>query len=141
MSPADLEAAVVEPAERVGAQVERALVAELVNAVVDEPAALPSLQFTLYELAERTPERRLSLAAYRELGGVDGAIASRAELMYCALDDAERAAVRQMFEQLVVVSAEGEPTRRRVDARRVVGRRRPTSRWTPPSTAGPRPGC
>ena len=75
MSPADLEAAVVEPAERVGAQVERALVTELVNAVVDQPAALPSLQFTLYELAERTPERRLSLAAYRQLGGVDGAIA------------------------------------------------------------------
>ena len=114
MSPADLEAAVVEPAERVGAQVERALVTELVNAVVDQPAALPSLQFTLYELAERTPERRLSLAAYRQLGGVDGAIASRAEMMYSALDDAERAAVRQMFEQLVVVSAEGEPTRRRV---------------------------
>jgi Novel STAND NTPase 1 len=114
MSPTDLEAAVVEPAERVGAQIERALVTELVNAVVDQPAALPSLQFTLYELAERTPERRLSLAAYRQLGGVDGAIASRAELMYSALDDAERAAVRQMFEQLVVVGAEGEPTRRRV---------------------------
>ena len=77
MSPADLEAAVVEPAERVGSQVERALVAELVNAVVHEPAALPSLQFTLYELAERSPERRMSLAAYRDLGGVDGAIASR----------------------------------------------------------------
>ena len=114
MSPADLEAAVVEPAERVGSQVERALVAELVNAVVHEPAALPSLQFTLYELAERSPERRMSLAAYRELGGVDGAIASRAELMYSALDDDERAAVRHMFERLVVVGAEGEPTRRRV---------------------------
>ena len=84
MSPAELEAAIVEPAERVGGQVERALVAELVSAVVDEPAALPSLQFTLYELAERSPDKRLTLAAYRELGGVDGAIASRAELLYRA---------------------------------------------------------
>ena len=114
MSPAELEAAVVEPAERVGGQVERALVAELVSAVVDEPAALPSLQFALYELAERSPDKNLTMAAYRELGGVEGAISSRAELLYRSLDDAERSSVRQMFERLVVVSAEGEPTRRRV---------------------------
>ena len=121
MLPADLEAAVVGPAERVGGEVERALVAELVSAVVDEPAALPSLQFALYELAERNPDDRLTLAAYRELGGVDGAIASRAELLYRALDDAERAAVRQMFERLVVVSAEGEPTRRRANRAELSG--------------------
>jgi Novel STAND NTPase 1 len=66
MSAAELEAAVVGPAERVGARVEPALVAELVAAVVDEPAALPSLQYTLYELAERSPDRCLTLAAYRE---------------------------------------------------------------------------
>jgi WD40 repeat protein/DNA-binding SARP family transcriptional activator len=113
MSPSDLEAAIVEPAGRVGARVDRALVAELVSAVADEPAALPSLQFTLYELAERSPDGALTLAVYRELGGVDGAIAGRAEMLYTSLDDAERAAVRRMFERLVVVGAEGEPTRRR----------------------------
>ena len=113
MSPADLEAAIVEPAERVGGRVERSLVAELVSAVVDEAAALPALQYTLYELAERSPTKRLELAAYRELGGVGGAIASRAERLYSSLDDGERIAVRRMFERLVVVGAEGEPTRRR----------------------------
>ena len=35
MSPAELEAAIVEPVERVGGRVERALVAELVSAVVE----------------------------------------------------------------------------------------------------------
>ena len=109
------------PVERVGGRVERALVAELVSAVVDEPAALPSLQFALYELAERSPDKRLTLAAYRELGGVDGAIASRAELLYSSLDDDERAAVRRMFERLVVVGAEGEPTRRRAARAELVG--------------------
>ena len=64
--------------------------AELVSAVVDEPAALPSLQFALYELAERSPDKNLTMAAYRELGGVEGAISSRAELLYRSLDDAER---------------------------------------------------
>ena len=53
MSAAELEAAIVGPAERVGDLVEPALVAELVGGVLHEPAALPSLQFTLYELAER----------------------------------------------------------------------------------------
>ena len=59
------------------------------------------------------PTKRLELAAYRELGGVGGAIASRAERLYSSLDDGERVAVRRMFERLVVVGAEGEPTRRR----------------------------
>ena len=113
MAASDLEAAIVGPAHRVGGGIEPALVAELVNAVIDQPAALPSLQFTLYELAERSPDRNLTLAAYRELGGVSGAIASRAEALYQSLEDAERAAVRHMFERLVVVGAEGEPTRRR----------------------------
>ena len=144
MAPAELEAAIVEPVERVGGRVERALVAELVSAVVNEPAALPSLQFALYELAERSPDKRLTLAAYRDLGGVDGAIGSRAELLYTSLDDDERAAVRQMFERLVVVGAEGEPTRRRAAACRAVQpRRRPDRRRRrrsvgPGATAHPR---
>jgi WD40 repeat protein/DNA-binding SARP family transcriptional activator len=114
MSAAELEAAVVRPLERVGGHVEPALVAELVGAVLHEPAALPSLQFTLYELAERSPDRDLTLAAYRELGGVDAAIAARAEALYRSLDDAARGGVRRLFERLVVVGTEGEPTRRRV---------------------------
>ena len=113
MSAAELEAAIVGPAERVGAGVEPALVAELVGSVLREPAALPSLQFTLYELAERSPDRTLTLAAYRELGGVDGAIAARAEDLYRSLDDAARSGVRRLFERLVVVSTDAEPTRRR----------------------------
>jgi WD40 repeat protein len=113
MSAAELEAAIVGPAERVGGRVEPALVAELVGAVLHQPAALPSLEFTLYELAERSPDRNLTLTAYRELGGVDGAIAARAEELYRSLDDPARDGVRRLFERLVVVGAESEPTRRR----------------------------
>ena len=113
MSAAELEGAIVGPAARVGARVEPALAAELVGAVLHEPAALPSLQFTLYELAERSSDGNLTLAAYRELGGVDAAIAARAEELYRSLDDPARDGVRRLFERLVVVGAEGEPTRRR----------------------------
>jgi WD40 repeat protein/DNA-binding SARP family transcriptional activator len=112
MSAAELEAAIVEPAERVGRRVDRALVAELVGAAVDEPAGLPSLQFALFELAERS-DGDLVLEGYRQLGGLSGAIASRAEALYRSLDDDDRTAVRRLFNQLVVVNADGEPTRRR----------------------------
>ena len=95
MLPSDLEAAIVEPAERAGSSVERALVTELVREVADEAAGLPSLQFTLYELAERSPGKSLDLTAYREFGGIGGAIASRAERLYSSLDDDEHLAVRQ----------------------------------------------
>jgi hypothetical protein len=114
MSAAELEAAIVGPVEGAGGGVQPALVAELVGAVLHQPAALPSLQFTLYELAERSPGRNLTLAAYRQLGGLDAAIAARAEELYGSLDDRARGAVRRMFERLVVVGVEGEPTRRRV---------------------------
>jgi WD40 repeat protein len=113
MLPAEVEAAVVEPARRVGRTVERALAAELVGSLAREPAALPALQFVLFELAERSADGTLTLAAYRAIGGIDGAIATRAEELYLSLDDTDRRQVRELFERLVVVDADGEPTRRR----------------------------
>ncbi|HKJ56026.1 MAG TPA: BTAD domain-containing putative transcriptional regulator [Nitriliruptoraceae bacterium] len=110
MTAAQLESTITGPADRVGLAVEPALAAELVAAVVDQPAAMPSLQFTLHELAARDHER-LSLAAYHDLGGAGGAIASRAEALYDSVDD-EHDLVRHVFEQLVVLGPEGEPTRR-----------------------------
>jgi WD40 repeat protein/DNA-binding SARP family transcriptional activator len=113
MSPSELESAIVRPVVAHGATAEPALVAELVAAVADQAAALPALQFTLYELAERRPDRCLTLDAYRELGGVDRAIASRADRLYLSLDDHGRALVRSVFEQLVVIDVESEATGRR----------------------------
>ena len=113
MSPSDVEAAIVEPARRVGRDVERSLAAELVGELAKEPAALPALQFALFELAESSPDGRLTQAAYNELGGIEGAIAWRAEQLYRSLGDGERSQVRTLFEGLVRVGPEGEPTRRR----------------------------
>ncbi len=113
MTAAELEAAIVAPAQRVGRRVEGALVAELVDAVGREPAGLPALQFTLYELSDRGADV-LRLADYRQLGGLGGAITARAEHLYCSLDADEQTLIRSVFEQLVVLSADGVPTRNRV---------------------------
>ncbi len=113
MAPVGLEAAIVRPLEAIGARAEPALVAEMIAAVADQPAALPSLQFTLFELAQRRADRCPTLEDYRNLGGVAAAIASRAENLYLSLDEAGRAATRRLFERLVVFGADGEATSRR----------------------------
>ena len=57
-----------------------------------------------------TPSRS---SAYRLLGGIDGAIAARAEQLFRSLGADQQLAVQRLFERLVVVNPDGEPTRRR----------------------------
>jgi WD40 repeat protein/DNA-binding SARP family transcriptional activator/tRNA A-37 threonylcarbamoyl transferase component Bud32 len=115
LSAAELEQAVREPAERVGVALEPGLVAEMVAEVQDQPGTLPLLQYALTELFERRQQATLTLRAYREVGGVAGALARRAEALYEGLNEAGRAAARQLFLRLLTVGEEGaEDTRRRV---------------------------
>ena len=51
--------------------------------------ALPLLQFTLEQLFERHSDHRLTLAAYREIGGVKGALSQHTERTYVALPSEE----------------------------------------------------
>jgi hypothetical protein len=46
---------------------------------------LPLLQFTLDQLFQKRNGRQLTLSAYRELGGVKGALTSKAEETYAAI--------------------------------------------------------
>ena len=121
MSASSIDSAIVRPLASIGATAEPALVSELVTAVADQPAALPSLQFTLFELAERRRDRCLSLDDYRQLGGVDAAIASRAETLYRGMNGEGRETIRRVFEQLVVIGVDGEATGRRSDRTRLIG--------------------
>jgi len=103
--------AVVEPARAAGLAVEDDVLGELITAGRD---SLPALQFTLFELAERA-EDRLSSADLAELGGLDGAIAHRAEALVASLDeDAERgrSKLRALFRHLIGLDEQGHPVRR-----------------------------
>ncbi len=106
----ELEQAISEPARRVGVTVEAGLLAELVADTEGQPAALPLLQFTLAELFDRRDGAALTLAGYRALGGVAGAIARGAEEAYATLDAGGRDEARQLFLRLV----EPDGGRRRV---------------------------
>ncbi|HEY8117112.1 MAG TPA: BTAD domain-containing putative transcriptional regulator, partial [Actinomycetota bacterium] len=114
MSPEELERAIVAPAERAGLAVEPRLLAAMIADVVDRPGALPLLQFTLTELAERREDGVLTLVGYRRLGGVSGALARRAEQMFEGMNEGARDACRQVFLRLVTLGEGSEDTRRRV---------------------------
>ncbi len=116
LTPEEFERAISGPVDRVGVVAERALVAEMVADVSDRPGALPLLQYALTELFERRRGGALTLEAYREIDGIAGALARRAEDLYEGLSETEREAAKQMFLRLVV------PGEGRGDARRLVPR-------------------
>src|SRR5204863_3806032 len=79
-----------------------------------QPGALPLLQYALTELFERRTGRLMRLDAYRESGGVLGALARRADTIYTELDAPAQEATRQLFLRLITLGEGIEDTRRRV---------------------------
>jgi len=76
-----------------------------------EKDSLPMLQFTLNELYRRRSGQMLTQAAYRELGGLSGSIATTAELVLRTEAESARLAPR-LFRSLVSVDDAGNATRR-----------------------------
>ncbi len=115
LSADEFQRAIAAPAERIGITLEPQLVGEMVAEMLDQPGALPLLQYALTELFDRRVGSVVPAIAYRAIGGVSGALARRAEELYAALTSAEQRAARQLFLRLVTVGDEGaEDTRRRV---------------------------
>jgi serine/threonine protein kinase/DNA-binding SARP family transcriptional activator/WD40 repeat protein len=114
MSAPELHDAVVAPAARLGVVFEPGLDSTIVSEVANQPASLPLLQFTLAELFERRQGRVIPGAAYESMGGIAGAIASRAEDLYASLDVAGQDAARRLLLRLVIPGDGTEDTRRRV---------------------------
>ncbi len=107
----ELEQAITGPADRVGVPVEPTLIAALVADATANPASLPLLQYTLTELYDRRDGGSLTLAAYRELGGLAGSVSGRADAICDEIGDLD--AVRLLFERLVTPGEGAEDTRRR----------------------------
>ena len=92
------------------------------DAAAEAPEALPLLEFTLEELyCRRTDDGVLTFDAYEALGGLEGAIAQRAESVYQELDAQAQAAFPDVMRALITIeSGEGEAvTSRRVAKARV----------------------
>ena len=119
LSRADLARAIAEPAKAVGLTVDAPLTETLLDAVAEDSGKLPLLEYALKETWQRSCQReprnqRLSLDDYGAAGGIDGAIARRADELYGALDEAGQAAARRLFVSLVTPGEGREDTRARV---------------------------
>lgn len=96
------------------------------DAAVKNPQVLPLLEFTLEELYTRRENNLLTLNAYRQLGGVEGALAHRAETVFNNLSANVQAALPRVMQSLINVETDGT-----VSAKRALS----TSFTTPESNA------
>lgn len=113
LTPNELERAITGPVERMGLEVDPALVERINADISEEPGALPLVQYALTEVFDRRSGRILSVSAYEKIGGVTGALARRADEVYNALSESGKAAARQMMLRLLTLGEGKEDTRRR----------------------------
>ncbi len=110
---AELEQMIVQPARVAGVGFEvdvatnTSLNQTIHEAAARNPQALPLLEFTLDELYKRRQDNVLTWAAYGQLGGLEGAIARRAEEVFATLSADVQRTLSTLFYGLVALH-EGE---------------------------------
>jgi WD40 repeat protein len=125
MTETELRATITEPARRGGARVDDSLVGHLLEQMrarqavpgretVTGAGALPLLSYALDQTWRNHSGESLTLADYRQSGGIEGAVAASAQRAYERLTPAEQATARQVFLRLTVTSRDGTDTAVRV---------------------------
>jgi WD40 repeat protein/energy-coupling factor transporter ATP-binding protein EcfA2 len=122
MSADNLRQAIEEPAWHVGLEFEQGLVGTILEDVENQPGALPLLEHALLELWERRRGTMLTLEAYRESGGVEGAIAKRADTIFEGFDAEQQQIVRRIMLRLTQPGEGTEDTRRRATMSELITR-------------------
>jgi uncharacterized protein YjbI with pentapeptide repeats len=107
----ELEQAITAPALKVGLQVQKELVQQIIADVEGSPGSLPLLQYTLTELWQ---QQEFTYAAYTRLGGVKGTLEKRATEVYESLSAEEQLVAKRIFLELTQLGEGIEDTRRRV---------------------------
>ena len=113
MNETEMQRTIERPAQTVGLRFEPGLVETILADVVQQPEALPFLQYALLELWQRRQHGQLTLQAYQASGGVAGAMAQRAETLYADFNPDERIMVRRVMLRLTQLGEGTEDTRRR----------------------------
>ncbi|MGH8907396.1 MAG: TIR domain-containing protein [Egibacteraceae bacterium] len=113
LGPDALREAIERPAWQAGLELEAGLVPTILTDVADRPGSLPLLEHVLWEIWQRRAGRKLTVEAYRAAGGVEGALARRADTIYENLAPAQQQIARRALLRLVQPGEGGEDTRRR----------------------------
>ncbi len=110
----ELRETIERPAELVGLKFEEGLVDALLRDVLGEPTALPLLQFTLLKLWDNRERNRVTLEAYKRLGGGRRALARSADEFYNSLIPEEQLTVKRILLRMVRPSEGLEITSNRI---------------------------
>jgi hypothetical protein len=114
MDDGDLRRVIEEPARLVGSSFEYGLVDTILRDVGREPGALPLLEHALLQVWERrSPDQVMTLQAYWDSEGVQGALAKRADALFDALTPEQQTSARSIMLRLTQPGEGTEDTRRR----------------------------
>ena len=121
MTEAELVEAITRPAAAAGLTLEAGLVDVVLRdlgigpGTGHDPGALPLLSHALLTTWQQRDSSTLTLAGYRLVGGIRGAVATTAEQAYTQLTEDQRLLARQLLLRLVRVGDSDQDTRRRLD--------------------------
>ncbi len=118
MSRPDLRKAIDQPALGAGLRLDEGLVDVVLDDAGTEAATLPLVSLAMAETWRRREGDTLTLAGYRDAGGVAGAISRSADSLFeTALTPDEQEACRRLMLRLVTPGEGASDTRRRVEMR------------------------
>ena len=81
----------------------------LCNDTINNPDALPMLQYTLQQLyLQRSENDELLVSHYQALGGIEGAIGQKAEQVFTQLPKPQQAELGLILSRLITLNADGE---------------------------------
>lgn len=114
----ELEDSITCPAALHGVSFEDGLVSRIRDDVINQPGAMPLLQYALLQLWESciSPDgasRLLTIQSYDAIEGVKGALQRWADQFYNNLSSTDQTFVQEMISELVQIGDGGEVTRRR----------------------------
>lgn len=107
---------ITRPAVRAGLEFEGDLAQLILEDTGSDPGALALMAYALDELYRaRKDNNTLTYDAYESIGGVQGAIGTRAEKVFNALNEQEQSAFTKTFNNLLDIKRSGKAVRRRAN--------------------------
>lgn len=120
MNREELHRAIAQPAAKMKVALEEGLTDTLIKDLGNQPGRLPLLEFTLTQLWLKPRKGFLTFQGYKEIGGLEKALANHADAVLEKLSQADKKRAEKIFIQLVR-PGEGTEDTRRVATRAEVG--------------------
>lgn len=114
MSEDELRRAISEPARRAGCPIDPDTVEQLLEQARGNQGTLPLLEFALSRVWEGLQAGKTASERLREIGGVGGALAGKAQQLYDLLPEGEKSLLRRALVRLVQLGEGTRDTRRRM---------------------------